>query len=130
MGTILIFILINFAMTAQGQNMKESWKAFELNDLIEERKKSNSSYLKFLDIKSMSMGLYELPADAVDKQQPHELDESYYIISGKAILLVEDDEIPVKEGSTVFVKAHVPHSFIKIEEGLRILVFFSTGPSN
>lgn len=130
MRALLLFTLIIFAMTTQGQNLKETWQAFELNDLIEERRNSNRSYLKFLDVKSMSMGLYELPANAVDQQQPHELDETYYIISGKAILKVEDDEIPVKEGSTVFVKARVSHSFIKIEEDLRILVFFSTGPTN
>ena len=130
MKALLILTLIIFAMKTQGQNLKESWQAFELNDLIEERGNSNKPYLKFLEVKSMSMGLYELPANAVDKQQPHQLDESYYIISGKAILKVENDEIPVKEGSTVFVKALVPHSFIKIEEDLRILVFFSTGPTN
>lgn len=130
MRALLLFTLIIFAMTTQGQNLKETWQAFELSDLIEERRNSNRSYLKFLDVKSMSMGLYELPANAVDQQQPHELDETYYIISGKAILKVEDDEIPVKEGSTVFVKARVSHSFIKIEEDLRILVFFSTGPTN
>ena len=130
MRALLLFTLIIFAMTTQGQNLKETWQAFELNDLIEERRNSNRSYLKFLDVKSMSMGLYELPANAVDQQQPHEFDETYYIISGKAILKVEDDEIPVKEGSTVFVKARVSHSFIKIEEDLRILVFFSTGPTN
>ncbi len=117
-------------MTTQRQNMKKSWQAFELSDLIEERENSNRSYLKFLDVKSMSMGLYELPANAEDKQQPHDLDESYYIISGKAILKVEDDEIPVKGGSTVFVKAHIAHSFVKIEEELRILVFFSTSSTN
>ena len=98
MRAFLTLILITYTMTAQGQNLKEAWQAFELNDLIEERDKSNSSYLKFLDVKSMSMGLYELPKDAVDKQQPHSLDESYYIISGKAILKVKDDEIPVKAG--------------------------------
>lgn len=130
MKALLLINLITIAMTAQGQNLKKGWQAFELNDLIEERNKSNSSYLKFLDVKSMSMGLYELPKDAVDKQQPHSLDESYYIISGKAILKVGEDEIPVKEGSTVFVKAQVPHSFVNIEEDLRILVFFSTGPSD
>jgi quercetin dioxygenase-like cupin family protein len=117
-------------MTTQGQNIKESWQSFELNDLLDESEKTTGPYLKFLDVKSMSMGLYMLPKDAKDKQQPHKLDESYYIISGKAILQVEEDEIPVKAGSTIFVKADIPHSFIRIEEDLTILVFFSTGPTN
>ena len=117
-------------MTAQGQSQqKENWKAFEINDLIDDREKTGEPYLKFLDENSMSMGLYELPAGAVDQQQPHNLDEAYFILSGKAILKVENDEIPVGKGSTVFVKAHVPHSFTDITETIRILVFFSTGPS-
>ena len=74
----------------------------------------------------MSMGLYVLSVGTVDKQQPHKLDEAYYIIEGKGVLKVEEDDIPVMPGSTVFVKANVAHSFIKIEEDLKILVFFST----
>jgi len=121
---ISTLLLIGLAMNVNAQ--KDAWKAFEIKDLSDKRESTGNPYLKFLDEKTMSMGLYVLPVGTVDKQQPHKLDEAYFIIEGKAVLKVEEDDVPVKPGSTVFVKANVAHSFIKIDEDLKILVFFST----
>jgi mannose-6-phosphate isomerase-like protein (cupin superfamily) len=73
----------------------------------------------------MSAGLYELPAGGVDAQQPHTEDELYYIVSGKATLLVGEQDVPVATGSMIFVPARVVHRFHTITEALSILVFFA-----
>ena len=41
-------------------------QAYELADLISQRVDSNKMYLEFLKVPDLSMGLYVLPAGAID----------------------------------------------------------------
>jgi mannose-6-phosphate isomerase-like protein (cupin superfamily) len=100
-------------------------KAFRLDDLDAERAAEQGAYLKFLNEKHFSMGLYALEPGAPDPQSPHEQDEVYVVVSGRATLLVGDAVTDVARGSVVFVPAGVPHRFRQITEPLRVLVFFS-----
>jgi quercetin dioxygenase-like cupin family protein len=96
--------------------------AFSLEQL---RSKRDKSYLEFLHVPSMSMGLYVLEAGATDPQNPHTEDEVYVVTSGKAKLRVGNDVHPVEAGSIVHVNANVEHKFFEIEERLETLVFFA-----
>ena len=100
-------------------------QAFELAPLLEERKESNKSYLEFLKVPDLSMGLYVLPAGGVDAQLPHTEDEVYYVVSGTAQILVADEDRAVQAGSVVYVAKNVEHRFHSIEEELTLLVFFA-----
>lgn len=100
-------------------------EAFELAQLITERNQSNSAYLEFIRQPSMSVGLYMLPAGAVDTQEPHTEDEVYYIVSGRAFIQVAAENRQVEAGSVVFVAAQVEHRFHTISQDLTILVFFA-----
>ena len=100
-------------------------EAFELVDLIDRQNQSGQDYIEFLRVPSLSAGLYILPAGATDTQKPHTEDEIYYVISGRASILVDQDSRPVQAGSLVFVKANVVHRFHNITEDLRVLVIFA-----
>jgi quercetin dioxygenase-like cupin family protein len=100
-------------------------EAFELAQLITNRVQSGKSYLEFLRVPSMSIGLYELPAGGTDPQQPHTEDEAYYVVSGKAIINVNGQDRPVQSGAIIYVAANVEHRFHSIQEDLTILVFFA-----
>jgi mannose-6-phosphate isomerase-like protein (cupin superfamily) len=100
-------------------------EAFELVHLIDQQNQSGQEYLEFLRVPSLSAGLYTLPADAVDTQEPHTEDEIYYVISGRASIVVNQESRPVEAGSLVFVKANVEHRFHTITEDLRVLVIFA-----
>ena len=76
---------------------------------------------------SLSAGLYTLKAGAKDLQGPHDEDEVYYVISGRARLRVGDEEHRVGPGSILYVKATSAHSFFEIEEDVTLLVFFASG---
>jgi quercetin dioxygenase-like cupin family protein len=93
-------------------------QAFELAELISQREVSNKLYLEFLKVPDLSMGLYMLPAGGTDPQSPHTEDEVYYVISGRAKILVQ-------AGSVVYVAKNVAHHFHSIEEDLTVLVFFA-----
>ena len=80
---------------------------------------------EFFRIPAMSFEIYKLPAGRVDPQNPHQEDEAYYVISGKAKIIVEGEVQPVEAGSLIFVAARAHHKFIDIEEDLSLLVFFA-----
>ncbi|MBI3659342.1 cupin domain-containing protein [Candidatus Acetothermia bacterium] len=99
--------------------------AFELSQLIAERERSNKSYLEFLRVPSLSVGLYVLKAGQPDRQKPHTEDEVYYVLSGRASIRVGSEDRTVGPGSVVYVAANVEHRFHTITEELAVLVFFA-----
>lgn len=99
--------------------------AFELSSLLAQQRESRKLYLEFLRHPSMSMGLYVLPAEGADPQQPHAEDEAYYVASGRGMIRVGEEDRAVQPGSVVFVAAGVAHRFHSITEELQLLVFFA-----
>lgn len=97
----------------------------ELSDVIQRQTETGRNYHQFINQGSLSLGRYALAAGAVDDQTPHDEDEVYYVVSGRAKIRVGDEERPVQPGTMVFVAAHVPHQFFDIREDLSILVFFA-----
>ena len=100
-------------------------QAYEIGQLISQREANNKLYLEFLKVPDLSMGLYVLPAGGTDPQSPHTEDEVYYVMSGRAQILVAEENHNVQSGSIVYVAKNVAHRFHSIEEELRVLVFFA-----
>ncbi len=101
--------------------------AWELDEVDGARVAAGRLYHEFLQVPDLSAGLYVLEAGATDPQTPHTEDELYYVIEGRAVVSVGDDDRPVGPGSLVFVGATVPHRFHDITERLVLLVAF--GPA-
>ena len=100
-------------------------QAYELDQVISQRVDTNKLYLEFLKVPDLSMGIYVLPAGGTDPQSPHTEDEVYYVVSGKAQILVAEENRDVQAGSVVYVEKNVAHRFHSIEEELTLLVFFA-----
>ncbi|MCL2730863.1 MAG: cupin domain-containing protein [Actinomycetia bacterium] len=100
-------------------------KVFRLDDLDAERAANQGAYLRFLKERTMSAGLYALRAGESDPQKPHDQDEIYLVVSGRASLTVGEETTSVARGSVVFVPARTPHRFHHISEDLRVMVVFS-----
>jgi mannose-6-phosphate isomerase-like protein (cupin superfamily) len=90
----------------------------------------NRSYGEFLRVPAMSMGIYKLPAGGIDPQSPHNEDESYYVVRGRAKIEVKGETQAVQAGTVIFVPAHALHRFKEIEEDLVLLVFFAPAESS
>lgn len=99
-------------------------EAFELGDLVP-RGVAEAHYNEFLRRPALSMGLYTIPADGIDPQEPHTEDEVYYVAAGRGEIRVGDVDRPVQQGSIVYVAAGVEHRFHSIQEKLSVLVFFA-----
>ena len=100
-------------------------ETFEVTTLLAEHTRSSKLYLEFLRVPSLSMGVYRLPEGGVDAQSPHTEDEVYYVVSGRALMRVGDEDRSIGPGSIVYVAASVPHRFHTIEDELIVLVFFA-----
>jgi quercetin dioxygenase-like cupin family protein len=82
-------------------------------------------YREFLRVPAMSAGLYVLAAGATDLQRPHQEDEIYYVVRGRARFTAGAQDREVSAGSAIFVAAEVGHRFYDITEELAVLVFFA-----
>jgi len=98
---------------------------FDLANLVAARDASERPYLEFLRVPALSVGLYVLPAEGADPQQPHSEDEVYYVASGRGRILVGTEDSDVSPGAIVYVPAGVEHRFHTIAEELTIVVFFA-----
>jgi mannose-6-phosphate isomerase-like protein (cupin superfamily) len=76
----------------------------------------------------LELGVYVLVAPEPDRQQPHDDDEIYVVLEGSGVLQVEGGEVPVSEGSAVFVEAGADHRFTAYEH-LSVLVIFERKPA-
>ena len=102
---------------------------FNLADTEKRREQSGKRYLEFLRIPAMSSGLYVLPAGSADLQSPHQQDELYYVVRGRARMRAGSKDHAVSEGSVIFVAAEAEHRFYEITEELMVLVFFAPAES-
>ncbi len=72
----------------------------------------------------LEIGVYVLVAPEPDRQQPHDDDEVYVVLSGQGVLTIEGEAVPVGEGQAIFVPAGAEHQFTGYE-GLSVLVIFA-----
>jgi quercetin dioxygenase-like cupin family protein len=106
--------------------MSNRFQTAELDDLVAGARGAPDAYVgKVLLSDLLSVGLYLLPAGGIDHQGPHNEDEVYYAVRGRAVLRVGEEEHPVQPGTLVFVPAQVVHRFHDIAEELVLVVFWA-----
>ena len=98
---------------------------FHIDDLFRQRSEHDKLYFEFLRVPAMSAGVYVLPRGGTDPQQPHQEDEMYYVVRGRARMQIGSDHAEVRAGSVVFVDAELEHRFYDVQEELEVLVFFA-----
>jgi mannose-6-phosphate isomerase-like protein (cupin superfamily) len=98
----------------------------ELDGMITQARASADSYApEVLRSELLSVGLYIVPAGGPDDQSPHNEDEVYYVVRGRAKIRVGDDDHPVQPGTVLFVPAKAVHYFHNISEELILVVFWA-----
>jgi quercetin dioxygenase-like cupin family protein len=100
-------------------------QTFNLDYLVAESKGGDKRYREFLRVPSLSMGLYRLKAGQMDEQRPHNEDEVYLVVGGKASFRAGGREQALVPGSVIFVERAAEHRFVDITEELTVLVFFA-----
>ena len=103
--------------------------AFEVEAVRKRLEAGDGGYEVVHKSAGLEIGVYVLVAPEPDRQQPHDDDEVYVVLSGRGVLTVEGQATPVSEGQAVFVPAGADHQFTGYE-GLSVLVIFATGTSS
>ncbi len=123
--TLLVLMLLPLTLIAQETSSEDMNSAFYSVDQLEkELESSGRPWLPFLQGENVLAGLYYLKAGAEDRQQPHDTDEIYYVLSGASMFEAGGEKKSIKAGDILFVKAEIDHRFYDIEEDLKLLVFF------
>jgi mannose-6-phosphate isomerase-like protein (cupin superfamily) len=72
----------------------------------------------------LEIGVYVLVAPEPDRQQPHEVDEVYFVLEGRGALEIEGDTVVLQHGQATFVPAGADHRFTGYEQ-MSVLVIFA-----
>ena len=107
------------------QEAPPDWNLFSIADLASQV--DDAGFRTFLKVPALSLGLYRIPAGSKDMQSPHDDDEVYYVLEGKARVQVLDEVRDVSPGDLLYVRATEKHHFFEIEEDMLMLVFFANG---
>ena len=106
----------------------DAWEVIDLAEVRDRLKGEPVEYLEFFNVPTLSCGLYALAAGSKDMQAPHDEDEVYFVLTGKARLKLGDEEREVRPGTLLYIRAATEHSFFEIEEDMTLLVLFSSVP--
>jgi mannose-6-phosphate isomerase-like protein (cupin superfamily) len=102
--------------------------AFEIAAVRKKLAEAGGGYEIVHESAGLELGVYVLVAPEPDRQQPHEDDEVYIVLEGTGVLEVEGEQVPVKEGTAVFVEAGADHRFTAYEH-LSTLVILERTPA-
>src|SRR5437867_2417957 len=107
-----------------------SFELADLDEVLDAARRSGEDWQEFLRAGMFSAGIYRLAAGASDTQAPHEEDEVYLVLTGRAVLDVAGERRDVARGSIAFVAKRVEHRFVDIAEDLDVLVLFAPPESS
>lgn len=85
-------------------------------------KGSGKEFIKLFEHGSLEVEYYK--PDTIDKQQPHEKDEIYVVISGTGFFVNGEERHPFETGQVLFVPAGVVHRFEDFSDDFATWVFF------
>jgi mannose-6-phosphate isomerase-like protein (cupin superfamily) len=84
----------------------------------------NEYFLNIFKRKGLEVGILRLRKGEIDTQEPHSVDEVYFVIEGTGHIEIEDKMKPVNHADFIFVPANVHHRFVVDNKDLVVLYFF------
>jgi mannose-6-phosphate isomerase-like protein (cupin superfamily) len=99
--------------------------AFNFDSAAAELRERADNWGEPLRVPALSVGVYLLSAGGTDEQTPHDEDEIYYVVHGRAVLRVGSSAREVAPGDCIFVAAGETHRFEDISDDLELLVVFA-----
>jgi mannose-6-phosphate isomerase-like protein (cupin superfamily) len=103
---------------------EEDSSFISLEKVIADLDTTNEYFLNVFKSKKLDVGILRLRKGEKDTQEPHSLDEVYFIIEGTGHIEIEDETKPVNRADFIFVPANVHHRFVVGNKDLIVLYFF------
>ena len=107
------------------ESMGEEDSSFiSLEKVITDLDTANEYFLNVFRSKALDVGILRLRKGETDTQEPHPVDEVYFVIEGTGHIEIEDKMKPVNRADFIFVPANVHHRFVVGNKDLIVLYFF------
>jgi mannose-6-phosphate isomerase-like protein (cupin superfamily) len=81
-------------------------------------------FMNIFKSKGLEMGILRLREGETDTQEPHSVDEVYFIVEGTGHIEIEEKTNPVNPADFIFVPANIHHRFVVGNKDLVVLYFF------
>jgi mannose-6-phosphate isomerase-like protein (cupin superfamily) len=85
---------------------------------------TNEYFLNVFRSNALDVGILRLRKGETDGQEPHPVDEVYFVIEGTGHIEIKDEMKPVDRGDFIFVPANVHHRFVVGNNDLILIYFF------
>jgi mannose-6-phosphate isomerase-like protein (cupin superfamily) len=85
---------------------------------------TNEYFLNIFKSKDLEVGILRLRRGEIDTQEPHSVDEVYFVIEGNGHIEIEDKKKLVNPADFIFVPANAHHRFVVDNKDLIVLYFF------
>jgi len=79
-------------------------EVFELNKLLSELEDQGGYFIDFISTRGIQSGIIRLHAGENDTQEPHSVDEVYYVIEGNGFIKLN--------GKVIIMKSDKEHPFL------------------
>jgi len=96
----------------------------KLEKLIAELDATNEYFLNVFKSKPLDVGILRLRKGETDTQEPHSVDEVYFVIEGNGHIEIQGKIKPVNRSDFIFVPAKIHHRFVVGNKDLMVIYFF------
>jgi mannose-6-phosphate isomerase-like protein (cupin superfamily) len=86
-------------------------KVYELNNLLSELEGQGGYFVDFISTRGIQAGIIRLRAGQNDSQEPHSVDEVYFVIEGNGFIKLDGKDHEIRRGTSIFVPAKADHRF-------------------
>ena len=84
---------------------------YELNNVLSDLENQGGYFMDIVSRKGIQAGILRLHEGDNDIQEPHSVDEVYYVIEGNGFIKINGKDYSIKQGASIFVPAKAEHKF-------------------
>jgi mannose-6-phosphate isomerase-like protein (cupin superfamily) len=103
---------------------EEANSIIRLEKLIAELDTANEYFLNVFKSKALDVGILRLKKGETDTQEPHSVDEVYFVIEGNGYIEIQDKIKPINRADFIFVPAKIHQRFVVGNKDLMVIYFF------
>lgn len=108
--------------------MKKEPKVHDIDNFLSDLKNRKQYFIDCIDTNSIQAWVMLLHPGEDDTQEPHSIDEVYYIVRGNGFIKMEDKDHKIKPGSIIFIPSKVEHKLHGNNQDL--VIFYIFGGAN
>jgi mannose-6-phosphate isomerase-like protein (cupin superfamily) len=85
----------------------------------------DSYFLDIMHTNSFEVGILQLNQGQKDTQEPHSVDELYFVVEGEVLISIQGRDHGITKGSCIFIPSETKHHFHGNKDRLTVLYIFS-----